>query len=84
MVQGMKCHWLPGSLILKLAARCPRGWSPRIDLKLEFGIPDRGGKGTEKAFIANEKQVRKVHMKLTLKGFSVLDFAARKESSIKL
>ena len=77
-----KGHWLPESLIPKLAARCPKGLTPRIELKLEFGIPERGEKEAQKAFLTNEKQVRKVHTKSNLKG-SVLLWLS-KPTSVKL
>ena len=65
MVAGQN---VTGSQILKLAARRPQGRSPRIELKLESGFPDRGGEAAGTAFITNEKQGRKIHGKPTLKG----------------
>lgn len=69
MVCKTKGHQLPESLILKLAVGCPNGLTPRIELKLEFGIPDRGEKKAQQVFLINEKQVREVHMKPILKGW---------------
>jgi len=54
MVYRTKGHWLPESLILKLAARCPNGLTPGIEPKLEFGIPDKGEKEAQNAFLTNE------------------------------
>ena len=54
MVAGQN---VTGSQILKLAARRPQGRSPRIELKLESGFPDRGGEAAGKAFITNEKHL---------------------------
>lgn len=78
-----KGHWLPESLIPKLAVRCPKGLTPRIELKLESGIPERGEKKAQKPFFTNEKQVREVHMKLSLKE-SVFLFRSSAPTSIKL
>lgn len=83
MVCRTKGHQLPESLILKLAVRCPNGLTPRIELKLDFGIPDRGEKEAQKAFLTNEKQVREVHMKPILKG-SVFLLGSSKQTSVKL